>query len=286
MTPMQNDKTNAVAPHFQTAGAGPYILCLHCSTGSWKQWQVFMERMASDHSVFACDLYGYGKSPAWDNRRALELDDEIALLEPVLKSIPGPFHLVGHSYGAAVAMRIAQLYPTRIRSLAVYEPVLFNLLFQGGELEAAAEIWMVQDDVYRLLADDRRADAARRFVDYWSGDGAWESLSDWQKAAIEQRMEKVRADFDATLGHLTPLAEFGKLQVPTLFLYGLQSPQTTVRIADLLARTLPNVEVRGLLPVGHLAPITHAEQIADILARFIRAQPPGIRPHQISRNCR
>jgi pimeloyl-ACP methyl ester carboxylesterase len=234
--------------------------------------------------VVAPDLYGYGKSPEWTEARIMELEDEIELLRPVLDRIPGPFHLVGHSYGAALAFKLALTMPARVRSLIAYEPVLFNLLFRSDNLDAATEVWMVSDDVHWLLVDNRLATAAERFIDYWSGEGTWQTLPDWQKAAIQKRMKKVRADFDAVLSNPTPLEEYGRLDVPTLFLYGLQSPQSTRKIAEWMVGQLPKVEVRGLLPVGHMGPVTHAEGINKMIASFLRQQPSGILSHQVTRS--
>ena len=48
----------------------------------------------------------------------------IALLE----TLGGPAHLVGHSYGAYVALLVARSVPSQVRSLALYEPVAFGVL--------------------------------------------------------------------------------------------------------------------------------------------------------------
>jgi len=270
-------------PYYHESGSGPYILCLHSSTGSSKQWKALIDCFSGEYTIIAPDLYGYGKSPDWDKKQALELEDEIELIKPVLDSIPGPFHLVGHSYGAAVAFKLALMYPQRIRSLTAYEPVLFNLLFEMKEEKSSEEIWMVSDDIYWLSVDKRYTDAARRFIDYWAGEGSWDKMPGWMQEAIEKRMGKVSSDFDATLGNLTPLSAYRDLKVPTLYMYGLQSPQSTQRIAEWMSQELPNIEIRGLLPLGHMGPVTHAENIAKIIMKFIKNQPMGIQPHQIKR---
>jgi pimeloyl-ACP methyl ester carboxylesterase len=272
-----------LSPEVQIIGHGPYVLCLHSSTSSSKQWRDLVETLSGEFTVVTPDLYGYGKSPQWDEHRPMELQDEIDLLRPVLKSIPGPYHLIAHSYGGAVAFRLASTEPARVRSLVVYEPVLFNLLFEERDLDSALEIWLLSDDVNWLLVDGRNARAAERFVDYWSGEGTWAALPGWQKKAIEGRMTKVVSDFDATMGDSTRLNVYARLRIPTLFMYGAQSPQPTRRIAEWLGTHLPNVEVRGLLPLGHMGPVTHARYVNDLIARFLRGQPTGILPHQIRR---
>ena len=151
-------------------------------------------------------------------------------------------------------------------------------------MKSAGEIWIMQDDVYWLLVDNRIEDAGRRFVDYWSGDGFWDSLPDRQKEAIGKRMTKVRDDFDATLSNTTPLAAYKAIKFPTLLMYGLNSPISTQKVVEWLGKEIPNAETRGFLPLGHMGPVTHAEGFADISAKFLDMQPLGILPHQIDKN--
>lgn len=262
-------------------GQGPYVVCLHSSTGSGKQWQALTKSLAEHFTVIAPDLYGYGEGPDWPEDRVLELDDEVNRICPIIERLICPVHLVGHSYGAAVAIKLALTMPTKVRSLTAYEPVLFNLLFHDDDLDAASEIWMVSDDVHWLLVDGRYSTAAERFIDYWSGEGTWARFPDWRRAAIEKRMKKVRADFDAVMGNPTPLTAYRDLRVPTLFLYGLQSPQSTRKIAEWVGRELPHAEVRGLLPMGHMGPVTHADEVNRMIVSFLRRQPNGILSHQL-----
>ena len=272
-----------IQPHVIDAGSGPVILCLHSSTGSGKQWNSLIERLAKKYRVIAPDLYGYGKSPDWPEDKVLSLDAELDLIASILDPICGSFHVIGHSFGAAVAFALGLKDPSRIRSLIVFEPVLFNILFQMDDLDAQAEVWMLQDDIHWLLVDERFSDAAERFIDYWSGEGIWKQLPDWQQKAIEKRMKKVRADFDATMSQTTPLEDYRKLEMPILFLYGLKSPRATQLIAEWLTKELPNAEVRGLLPLGHMGPVTHADNLNAMIARFIDGQPNGVLPHQVKR---
>jgi len=84
--------------------------------------------LAPRFRVFAPDSYDSGKSPHWPSDRAIHLRDEVALIEPVLARAGSPLALIGHSYGAAVALIAALTDPGRVRAMALYEPTLFALL--------------------------------------------------------------------------------------------------------------------------------------------------------------
>src|SRR5688572_18112304 len=104
----------------------PAVVCVHCSASSSRQWRPLVERRAARRRVLTVDLYGYGASPPWPVGRGLTLLDEAGLLAPLYEVAGGPVDLVGHSYGGAVALRAALADPSRVRSLVLFEPVLFN----------------------------------------------------------------------------------------------------------------------------------------------------------------
>ena len=73
------------------------------------------------------DFHGHGEQPAWSGDAALTLADDAALARPVLAELGGA-HVIGHSYGGAVALKLAASCPEQVRSVVAYEPVLFHWL--------------------------------------------------------------------------------------------------------------------------------------------------------------
>src|SRR5262249_22023088 len=117
-----------IEPFFREAGTGPGVVCMHSNASSSAQWRGLMDLLAPRFRVFAPDSYDAGKSPDWPSDRVIRLRDEVELVEPVLPRAGSPLALVGHSYGAAVALIAALADPGRVRAMALYEPTLFALL--------------------------------------------------------------------------------------------------------------------------------------------------------------
>jgi pimeloyl-ACP methyl ester carboxylesterase len=116
-------------PFFREAGTGPGVVCTHANASTSGQWRGLMELLAPKFHVLSPDSYDCGKSPRWPSDRIIRLQDEVALIEPVLARAGSPLALVGHSYGAAVALVAAVAAPPgRMRAMALYEPTLFALL--------------------------------------------------------------------------------------------------------------------------------------------------------------
>jgi len=132
MTPASSSVARpAAAPSFLEAGSGPGIVCIHGNGSLGAQWRGLMELLAPRFRVLAPDSYDCGKSPRWPSDRVIRLRDEVELVEPVLQRAGSPLALVGHSYGAAVALIAALANPGRVAAMALYEPTLFSLIDAG-----------------------------------------------------------------------------------------------------------------------------------------------------------
>ena len=255
----------------------PAVISLHSSASSPRQWSALAQTLGTAYRVAAPALIGYGDAPPWQYQRPLSLDDEAQRIEPLIEAEPIGVHLVGHSFGGAVALRLALRNPDRVRSLALYEPVLFSLLNEDssdrpGPPPAMAEVNAVRIAIRRSLDSGRKAFAARLFVDYWSGPGAWDTVDARRREAITDRMRKVDAEFDAVNCNQIRLDEFRSIRVPVLLLQGERTRRPARRIAELLASTLPDVtreEVRG---AGHMGPITHPVEVNARIDSYLDAQ--------------
>ena len=96
-------------PFVRQAGSGPTVVCLHSNASSSAQWRGLMDLLAPRFTVLAPDSYGSGKTPEWPSDRVISLDDEVQLIEPLIAQASGSVVLVGHSYGASVALLAAPL---------------------------------------------------------------------------------------------------------------------------------------------------------------------------------
>jgi pimeloyl-ACP methyl ester carboxylesterase len=251
-------------------GRGPAVVCIHASASSSAQWRPLMDRLAGCHRTLAGDLYGSGQSPSWPGDRPLSLADERRLLAPAFEAAGGRFHLVGHSYGGAVALETARADPGRVASLVLFEPVLFALLAEEDpDQPAAREIAAVRDDTVAALERGDPQASGARFVDYWMGAGAWAAMPAPRRDALARAMGAVKAEWDAVFGDPTPLSAFAGLEVPVLYLTGSESPASSRGVARLLAKTLPRVTAIEIEGVGHMGPITHPDRINALIERYL-----------------
>ena len=135
------------------------------------------------------------------------VSEEVDLIEPILQRAGEPFALVGHSYGGAVALLAALRRPSRVNALALYEPTLFGLIEATSEKPNAVD--GIRDSVAQAgtaLGLGDRATAAKIFIDYWMGEGAYIAKPEAQRIAIES----IRHIVKKHRGDISVSSELGK----------------------------------------------------------------------------
>lgn len=265
-----DEEPRGPSAYFREAGSGEGVVCLHSNASSSSQWRALLERLAPRFHVLAADSYGAGRSPPWPTDRRVRLRDEVMLLEGVFSRARDPFALVGHSYGAAVALIAATMHPKRVRALALYEPTLFALL--DAESSAPNEADGIRSAVAAAAAAlevGDRAAAARCFIDFWMGAGAWDRMPEARQDPIAASIIDVLGWAEALFGEPTPLAAFAGLTVPVLYMVGKRSPSSSKGVARLLTGVLPQVEIVEFDDLGHMGPVTHPDVVNDAVARFL-----------------
>lgn len=258
-----------VVPFCREAGDGPTVLCLHANASHSGQWRPLMDRLADRFHVVAIDSYGAGRTAEWPCSRDTELSDEVVLLDSVLARASSPAYLVGHSYGAAVALKAALLQPGRFSGLALYEPTFFSVVDRVTPREVDG-IRATATAAGRMLDEGDQDGAARCFVDFWTGVGSWDALAPDRKPAMAQSVRNIRRWAHALFSEPATLGELSALSMPILYMTGSASPRSSLSVAELLLRTLPNA--RGIVfpGLGHMAPVTHATQVNVEIERFLQ----------------
>ncbi|MEH2670792.1 alpha/beta hydrolase [Bradyrhizobium elkanii] len=254
--------------------AAASVVALHCSLGSGRQWTKLAAGLGGDRFM-APDISGYGVA-ACGRDWPRTLDGEIARLEPWLAKADGPIHLIGHSYGGAIAFRLATAspYAQHVRSLTLIEPVLPTLL---RDTPADARLYdrfaRIAQVVSKDIVDGAVLEAVEAFTAFWAGSGPREQFSPSGRLRMIEQADKLPCDFNAALD-LAGVAEAARaLKVPTLLMSGGLSPYVTQRIVAKLAALIDDAELRHLPAAGHMLPVTHADRVnPEILRHIWRAQ--------------
>jgi len=250
-------------------GKGETVILLHSSMSSKSQWQKLISDLKPVFRIITIDLLGYGDCSFPVNPEQFSLKDETNRIETIIENevlSKESIHLVGHSYGGAVSLKLAYKLPMKIKSLILYEPVAFHLL-QNTE-PAMNDIKMLVDKINLSLEQSDVRAATELFIDYWSGKGYFKMLPKRIQAAFIQEIHKVVLDFKALTEEACTLQDYLEITSPTCLIAGMESPVSSRRITELLRQTLPNLSF-FLTEGGHMAPITHTASINPIIMSFL-----------------
>jgi pimeloyl-ACP methyl ester carboxylesterase len=244
----------------------PAVL-LHSTGSSGGQWKSLTVLLSSSHLVFTPDLPGYGAMAAQGCSNDLLADaaPTIALIERYGTSV----HLVGHSYGGAVALAIAMSRPELVRSLGLIEPVAFYLLRGGDDRDRRLfhEIASIEARILESIAAGVPEPGMAQFIDFWNGEGSWARLEPAQQSHLCAQIGAVAANFAAIAHEPCRLAQIRAIGCPTLLIRGERSPEPVRRIIDILAASITgNARLAEIPKGGHMAPLTHPQLVDPLIA--------------------
>ena len=250
----------------QFGSGDPQVLMIHCSLASARSWGSMAAQLGLDFSALAFDLPGHGQSQEWTD----DQDYQDACLAIAATYLDKPMHVVGHSFGATVALRLAMAHPRRVRSLVLFEPVYFYAgIVDFPELRSRYDA--EYNEFASLLQGGDLTGAARHFMQRW-GDGTdWENLPVSHQLAITRRIHLIAAGGIALHDDPHGMMSSGgldQLSMPVILVRGDKSHFMIEPIHTALSRRIPQIDQIVVQGAGHMAPISHAADCAALVRRF------------------
>lgn len=239
---------------YSDTGKGPAVVLLHGFASSLETWEAVRPALETDHRVIALDLKGFGWTdrPAGDYSPRAQAELVFALLDQLGVERAA---VVGHSWGASVALEMALLKPERVERLALYDawvyeeqlPSTFHWARAGGVGE------FLYGAFYDQRSDEKIAQAFydERFVT--------ERLIEDVERALE-RPGTTAAALAATRGQRYADVEgrYREIDKPVLLLWGREDRVSTLAVGERLARELRRAELKTYARCGHF-PMIEAE---------------------------
>lgn len=250
-------------------GQGPMVLLIHSASSSYKQWRPLMDALSPNHRVLAVNLFGYGETSPWPADREQTVEDQVDIVLRLMDHVPGKFSLVGHSLGGVLALEAALRRRDRVEKLVVYEPNPFHLMREHGRAQAYAGMVGLMDTVQSLYEQGRREEAARHFIVFWSDEASWDAMSEKRRASLTQAIGSSIHEGRALERNTTSIEAYASLAMPTLLMYAADTNPLIAEVLRLLEKACPHWQTCARDEGGHLAPLTHAEQVNAQIMGFL-----------------
>jgi pimeloyl-ACP methyl ester carboxylesterase len=267
--------------HYQQIGEGPDLVMIHGLTGNLAIWQLKIIPMLWDHfRILTYDLRGHGYSEVTPT--GYSADDMAGDLEDLLDALDiEKASLVGHSFGADVALYLALRRPQRVRQVVAIEAALPAMIYLRSREDW--EGWDYWSDVLersgRPVPPERRSDVLYLLRQSLEIPKKWGPLNGLpRKAAPYLRLieNTTIAPDSQRVGTLT-LDKIPAISVPVYLIYSEGS--AFVGTYHHLHSHLPNARGVLLPPTewGHFGPLEQPELVAEEIRFALESELDGVK---------
>jgi pimeloyl-ACP methyl ester carboxylesterase len=269
-----NLNVDGIRVHYRESGAGQPVVLLHGGGSSGAQWRKVNRMLEHRYRLITVDHYGFGSTDPWPGSpEERSHDAEADLVRAVMAHTCGkdPVHLVGHSYGGGVALRLMAKDPTPVRSLVLVEPMAMSVLNDAGEEEHYRALVEIARGFIEHVRAGRSEEAWQTFFDANNGPGAWDALPEETRGRFIVQTETGFSAYHANLGHSTTLAECRALTLPVTVFHGAETSPRYRRMTEVIAEAIPGARLESIPGAGHMSMLTHPEAVARLLGAHLES---------------
>jgi long-chain acyl-CoA synthetase len=215
------------------------LVFLHGYGGQARQWQYQLHEFSFSNRAIALDLRGHGKSDKPDGGYSMpQLKEDLELTLDELQ-VEGPFVLVGHSFGGAVAAEYAVAHPSQVKHLV--------LIATAGEF--------ILNPFYRLLL--RLPPLLLR------------SLGSFTRGWLSAPPHVMHALYHQNLSKWVGWSLFRSLEVPTTIVRGHLDIVFARSLFEEVSRAIPNSDEVDVGASGHLVMLERREAVNRVIQRVL-----------------
>ena len=241
-----------------SVGNGPQIVLIHGVGLGADAWGGQLDSLAQMNSVLAVDLPGHGQCST------LAAGSQLAdYTDAIVAIITKPAVVIGHSFGAMIALDMADRYPALIGGVAA-----LNAIFQREPAAKKAVQARAASLDGKTVADPSAP------LDRWFGAdpcAARDACHDWLCAVNPAGYRDAYRVFAFEDGPSERV--LANLHCPALFLTGAIEPNSTPEMSRRMANLARYGRAIVVPGAAHMLPMTHATQVNTILHQFMQDIP-------------
>jgi len=261
---------NGLTISYVEAGSGPIVVLIHGSVSDYREWSTLVSALSKHYHVIAYSRRYHSPNAAPGADADAGLDLQVDDLSKIMKAIGiSAAHLVGHSYGGAVALAFAIQHPEMVQSLVLAEPAVNGVLSKTPENDS---VMKESQDIRARMKEVFATGNAEQIVKTYATHVA---PGDFEKATPEERtmlMENVAAfqlDFNSRRAPFT-CDDAKKITVPVLVLAGDQSPMGLQRIAESAAGCITGAKFEKIPNATHWMQFDQPQLFNDQVIAFLQ----------------
>ena len=268
-------------------GKGPKVIMVHGIPTDYRAWAEQMDVLSLHYRTIS-----YSRRCAYPNLDRdyvnSTIDNNVKDLEGLIKYVGGgPVHLIGHSYGGAIAARLALKSPDLVRSLVLIEPYLLTMLLKDPKSmvqnlsllirkPSVALSWRKamknNDAMFKAFDNKDQEKALQLFLD------GLQNEPDTMKQYQPKTLEMMRTNIGTVEELRTEIPIFTKEQAkritqPTLLITGERTIKVLQAIVWELQASIPNHQMVTIRNAAHMPHIENQKEFNEAVMKFLSELP-------------
>jgi len=256
---------NNLSLNYTSQGQGEALLIIHGLFGSSRNWRSLGKQFAQYYQVILLDLRNHGDSP-FDPAMSYELmvKDLIALMDDLgFQSA----HILGHSMGGKVSMKLNQLYPDRVKKLVIadiapvpyphdYDEIIDPILELN--LSGIKNRKEADDQLKKVMPDQRIRLFILQNLSFYEGKPSWNL--NW--TAVKKSMSLLTGFEDI---------KDWEISNPSLFIRAGLSEYVTQQSCDLILEHFTDAQISTIENAGHWLHAEQPDAFYNAVIKFIQS---------------
>jgi pimeloyl-ACP methyl ester carboxylesterase len=256
---------------------GPPLLLLHGVTANWQSFLPIIPGLSQNHQIFAIDLRGHGLSGKIEQGYTL-VDYSSDVLQFVQSELGTSIAILGHSFGALIAIHVAANVPEFIQSIILLDPPLIyrTMAIKNSPSAVDQEAYQWFSTAYDIIRSNKSVDEVENSLQ--SMFPSWPAKSSY---VLAQRLNQMDPDVLGMLINHQHMEGYNtdkllkQVTCPVLVFQGNRSrgAALTAEDAQFLRKKLSKCTVIRLEDAGHNVHETHSKEIVERVIKFLADLP-------------
>jgi pimeloyl-ACP methyl ester carboxylesterase len=268
----QTINANGAELSYVSQGSGAAVVFVHGAVVDSHYWEPQRQAFAKQYRFITYSQRYHGTGSWPDEGKLYSAETHVADLAALINGLKlGPVHLVGLSYGGAVAALLATKEPQLLRTLTLAEPALFALLADSPEGKAALDEWT--QGAAPMLATLKGGDnvaATKQLIALVTGDSVenFDKLPPGLRQGLLDNARTLPLLFAAPLPTITCDA-LAAVKVPTLVVRGERTPRFFTATNAVVSKCIGGSKAVTITKASHAMSYDNPAEFNEVVMGFI-----------------
>ena len=241
--------------YYLEQGQGDPIILIHGAIGDYRSWRFQIDTLSTSNRVISISRrYAWpnnqpGPNDRFDCSVSFHAKDIVEFMNQLNIDTA---HIMGHSYGAMIALRVAIDRPDKVKSLVLGEPVVETIVSgtkTGDSL--IVDFRKKTEKAVDFYRNGNTEKSLRWFLTMVLGEDIFDQVpTEVQNAWLQNMVEGICIADTRDMSSISKQA-ISNIEIPTLLISGTQSPMLFQVVSDSLNKIIPNSSLKKLPNTSH-----------------------------------